>query len=94
MSFDILRRVLRDYFGYDVVHCMNITDVDDKIIKKSRQAFLYDAYIADVAIVGDDGVVVDCVAALEVSCRISGHLVGVQSSLVGVGGHSIKDGDQ
>uniref|UniRef100_A0A452QWU7 Cysteine--tRNA ligase, cytoplasmic n=1 Tax=Ursus americanus TaxID=9643 RepID=A0A452QWU7_URSAM len=31
ISFDILRRVLRDYFGYDVFYCMNITDVDDKV---------------------------------------------------------------
>lgn len=31
ISFDILRRVLRDYFGYDVLYCMNITDVDDKV---------------------------------------------------------------
>ncbi|RMC00174.1 hypothetical protein DUI87_22776 [Hirundo rustica rustica] len=30
ISFDILRRVLRDYFKYDVFYCMNITDIDDK----------------------------------------------------------------
>ncbi|EPY87591.1 hypothetical protein CB1_000234015 [Camelus ferus] len=30
ISFDILRRVLRDYFKFDVFYCMNITDVDDK----------------------------------------------------------------
>lgn len=32
---DILRRVLRDYFHYDVNYVMNITDIDDKIINKS-----------------------------------------------------------
>lgn len=32
---DIMRRLMRDYFGYDVRLCMNITDVDDKIIRKS-----------------------------------------------------------
>lgn len=26
---------MRDYFGYDVHYCMNITDIEDKIIKKS-----------------------------------------------------------
>lgn len=26
------------YFGYDVFHCMNITDIDDKIIKKSNES--------------------------------------------------------
>ena len=33
ISFDILRRVLQDYFGYNVLYCMNVTDIDDKIIK-------------------------------------------------------------
>ncbi len=32
LSFDILRRILTKYFGYDVLLVMNITDVDDKII--------------------------------------------------------------
>lgn len=31
ISFDILRRILRDYFKYDVFYCMNITDIDDKV---------------------------------------------------------------
>nr|XP_025859983.1 cysteine--tRNA ligase, cytoplasmic isoform X3 [Vulpes vulpes] len=44
ISFDILRRVLRDYFGYDVFYCMNITDVDDKIIKRARQNYLFEEY--------------------------------------------------
>lgn len=46
ISFDILRRVLSDYFGYDVLYVMNITDIDDKIIKRARQDHLYDNYIA------------------------------------------------
>ena len=36
MSFDTVRKVMRDYFGYDVHYCMNITDIDDKIIKKAN----------------------------------------------------------
>uniref|UniRef100_A0A452TLP3 Cysteine--tRNA ligase, cytoplasmic n=1 Tax=Ursus maritimus TaxID=29073 RepID=A0A452TLP3_URSMA len=44
ISFDILRRVLRDYFGYDVFYCMNITDVDDKIIRRARQNYLFEQY--------------------------------------------------
>ena len=28
---DILRRVLTDYFNYDVLFVMNITDIDDKV---------------------------------------------------------------
>ena len=31
ISFDILRRVLRDYFKFDVFYCINITDIDDKL---------------------------------------------------------------
>lgn len=34
LSFDILRRVMKDYFGYDIQFVMNITDIDDKIIKR------------------------------------------------------------
>jgi cysteinyl-tRNA synthetase len=37
ISFDILRRILTSYFGYDVYMCMNITDIDDKIILKSNE---------------------------------------------------------
>ncbi|XP_027387477.1 cysteine--tRNA ligase, cytoplasmic isoform X1 [Bos indicus x Bos taurus] len=44
ISFDILRRVLRDYFKFDVFYCMNITDIDDKIIKRARQNFLFERY--------------------------------------------------
>ncbi|XP_049574002.1 cysteine--tRNA ligase, cytoplasmic-like isoform X1 [Syngnathus scovelli] len=44
ISFDILRRVLKDYFKYDVFYCMNITDIDDKIIKRARQNYLMDQY--------------------------------------------------
>ena len=31
ISFDIMRRVLSDYFKYDVLYVMNVTDVDDKV---------------------------------------------------------------
>ena len=45
ISFDILRRILSDYFGYDVLYVMNITDIDDKIIKRARQNHLYEKYV-------------------------------------------------
>jgi len=44
ITFDILRRILEDFFGYDVTHVMNITDIDDKIILRARQNFLLDEY--------------------------------------------------
>jgi cysteinyl-tRNA synthetase len=40
ISFDILRRVLADFFGYDIYYVMNITEIDDKIIKRGRQNYL------------------------------------------------------
>uniref|UniRef100_A0A4W4HC93 Cysteine--tRNA ligase, cytoplasmic n=1 Tax=Electrophorus electricus TaxID=8005 RepID=A0A4W4HC93_ELEEL len=46
ISFDILRRILMDYFKYDVFYCMNITDIDDKIIKRARQTHLLEQYRA------------------------------------------------
>ena len=40
LTFDILRRILEDYFNYDVVYQMNITDIDDKIIVRARRTEL------------------------------------------------------
>ncbi|XP_071636583.1 cysteine--tRNA ligase, cytoplasmic-like isoform X2 [Temnothorax longispinosus] len=47
ISFDILRRVMSDYFKYDVSYVMNITDIDDKIIKRARQNYLYEKYMEE-----------------------------------------------
>ncbi|GAA5838709.1 hypothetical protein JCM11251_003269 [Rhodosporidiobolus azoricus] len=49
MAQDIMRRILRDYFGYDVNFVMNITDVDDKIIVRARQSHLLNNYLADLS---------------------------------------------
>jgi len=35
---DTIRKVMRDYFNYDLHYCMNITDIEDKIIKKSNES--------------------------------------------------------
>ena len=37
LSQDIIIRILREYFGYNVIFVMNITDIDDKIIKRSNE---------------------------------------------------------
>lgn len=37
VRFDIIRRILSDFFGYDVVVQMNVTDIDDKIIKRANE---------------------------------------------------------
>lgn len=44
--FDTLRRYL-EYAGYDVFYVQNITDIDDKIINKSRETGMKPADIAD-----------------------------------------------
>ncbi|KAF8499666.1 tRNA synthetases class I (C) catalytic domain-containing protein [Russula emetica] len=41
---DILRRILSDYFGYDIHFVMNITDIDDKIILRARQTYLLNKF--------------------------------------------------
>ncbi|TPX18199.1 uncharacterized protein E0L32_002708 [Thyridium curvatum] len=40
VSTDVLRRIMQDYFGFQVKFVMNITDVDDKIILRGRQQHL------------------------------------------------------
>ncbi|ORX39710.1 cysteine-tRNA ligase [Kockovaella imperatae] len=45
LTQDIVRRILRDYFGYDVNFVMNITDIDDKIILRAREQYLLDQAI-------------------------------------------------
>lgn len=45
ISFDILRRIMTNYFGYDILYVMNITDIDDKIIKRARQNHLFEKYV-------------------------------------------------
>ena len=46
ISFDIIRRVLQQYFKYPVKFVQNITDIDDKIIKRARQNHLWAVFVA------------------------------------------------
>lgn len=46
VTFDIARRVLEDYFGYNVSFVMNVTDVDDKIIMRARRNYLLAQYVS------------------------------------------------
>lgn len=45
ITFDIMRRILADYFGYQIFYVMNITDIDDKIIKRARSNHLCNQFI-------------------------------------------------
>ncbi|TMW68746.1 hypothetical protein Poli38472_006214 [Pythium oligandrum] len=42
--FDYVRRILEDYFGYEVELVMNITDIDDKIIIRAAENGWVDAH--------------------------------------------------
>jgi cysteinyl-tRNA synthetase len=44
VTFDVIRRVLEDYFGYNILYVMNVTDVDDKIILRARRNHLLAQY--------------------------------------------------
>ncbi|WFD27467.1 cysteine--tRNA ligase [Malassezia nana] len=46
---DVIRRILRDYLGYDVNFVMNVTDIDDKIIMRARQEYLLKQFRAQYA---------------------------------------------
>ena len=54
VTIDILRRVLASYFGYHVRFVQNITDVDDKIILRGRQQYLFADFKANNPTVTDD----------------------------------------
>mmetsp|Transcript_74062 Transcript_74062/g.154445 ORF Transcript_74062/g.154445 Transcript_74062/m.154445 type:complete len:864 (+) Transcript_74062:166-2757(+) len=49
LTFDILRRIMANYLGYDVKYQINITDIDDKIILRSRQNKLFDDFKSEAA---------------------------------------------
>jgi len=44
VTTDIIRRILRDFFGFKLKFVMNITDIDDKIIIRGRQRYLLDEF--------------------------------------------------
>lgn len=48
VTFDIIRRILEDYFGYNVDLVMNVTDIDDKIILRARRNFLFDQFVTEL----------------------------------------------
>lgn len=42
---DILRRVLESHFQYHIMFVMNVTDIDDKIIKRARLKHLLSQHL-------------------------------------------------
>ncbi|CAG8574782.1 303_t:CDS:10 [Dentiscutata erythropus] len=44
VTIDFIRRILTDYFNYDILFVMNITDIDDKIILRARKNYLFNNF--------------------------------------------------
>ncbi|KAF9962810.1 hypothetical protein BGZ65_007829 [Modicella reniformis] len=57
VSLDILHRVVEDYFGYNVLFVENITDIDDKIIKRARQNHLFNNFKASTTIMSSKTII-------------------------------------
>ena len=72
LTFDIIRRVLEDYFGYNCLFVMNVTDVDDKIILRARRNHLLEVFKAGIKgteEVGSDSCDLTCAIFLQLcSC--------------------------
>lgn len=47
VTTDIIRRILKDYFAFDLTFVQNVTDVDDKIILRGRQQHLFEQFKKD-----------------------------------------------
>lgn len=47
VSSDICRRILQNYFNYNVQFVQNVTDIDDKIIIAARQDYLFKEKVVD-----------------------------------------------
>ncbi|KAI1171180.1 cysteinyl-tRNA synthetase [Nemania sp. FL0916] len=72
VSTDIIRRIMKDYFGFDVKFVMNTTDIDDKIIVKGRQQYLLDRFKQEHVTEDDsvsDLVLIEASAALRYYIR-------------------------
>lgn len=54
VSQDIIRRIMQDYFKFDVSFVMNITDVDDKIILAARKSHLLAKFLSQHKSIDDD----------------------------------------
>lgn len=63
VGLDIIRRIMEDYFKYDVNLVMNVTDIDDKIILGARRKHLLEQYLTKSTLL-DNQVIQDVENAL------------------------------
>lgn len=75
VNFDVLRRVMTDYFGYAVTYVMNVTDIDDKIIIRIHYNRLRDVIAkADALKMEPTEVVQTAKAAFTADSKAKGYL--------------------
>ena len=80
VSMDILRRILEDYFNYEVFLQVNVTDIDDKIILRARRNKLLADYRAKAKPVAE--VKADVAAAAEAfAAKLAAKLAALQVPL-------------
>ncbi|KAK4031792.1 tRNA synthetases class I (C) catalytic domain-containing protein [Parachaetomium inaequale] len=79
VSTDIIRRIMKDYFGFHVKFVMNTTDIDDKIILQARRQHLLARFKEEHAAAGDDSVSDAVLAEARAAFR---HYVGKNLSLL------------
>ena len=48
LSLDVIRRILKNYFKIDTEVVMNVTDIDDKIIRRTKEKTYYDRFCSEV----------------------------------------------
>lgn len=78
ITFDIIRRILEDYFNYEVFFVMNITDVDDKIIVRARRNYLMKQFMEKRKATGwDEEILIDIKKALDYYIKDKDRKLGV-----------------
>jgi cysteinyl-tRNA synthetase len=70
VAFDIVRRVMLDYFGFDIVYVMNITDIDDKIILRTHRNHL-EKMLEALSVAADN-------TAVDEACRAAQQVLGAK----------------
>lgn len=97
VCLDIIQRILTDYFGYNIVHVMGMTDVDDKIIKRAAERkmspvtlaqFYEDDFFQDMKLLG--------VRSPTVCTRVTEHIPDIIAYITQIMengyGYQVKDG--
>lgn len=68
VAIDINRRIMSNYFGYDIQFVQNVTDIDDKIIIRARQDHLFQEFVREnesqEPLKQNDAIVTKCQEAL------------------------------